>query len=64
MVAEPTEFRIGAKGEFSRDSGIDGKYGGVIRLSITAATINRSNYKHHANNDITIISIPHSFRFC
>ena len=56
MVAEPTEFRIATKGEFSRDSGIDGEYGDVIRLSITAATINRTNYEHHANNNITIIS--------
>jgi hypothetical protein len=41
IVAKPTEFRIAAKGEFSRDSGIDGKYGDVIRLSITVATINQ-----------------------
>jgi hypothetical protein len=27
MVAKPTEFRIATQGEFSRDSGIGGKYG-------------------------------------
>jgi hypothetical protein len=65
MVAKLSELRIATqrgilKGFWNRWQ----IWRTCFALSITAATINRTNYKHHANNDTIIISIPRSLRFC